>query len=94
MGKTTNQELGAGKSKYIADGVSNVSLNYIESGKGAILKDVEGNEFIDFACGIGVMNIGGMKSNRIELCRHVPVVEEHPVYRFVARTVGCIVRGL
>ncbi|MBW2178744.1 MAG: 4-aminobutyrate--2-oxoglutarate transaminase, partial [Deltaproteobacteria bacterium] len=26
--------------------------------KGALLTDVEGNEFIDFACGIGVMNIG------------------------------------
>jgi len=58
MHKATNQELGAGKTKYIADGVSNVSLNYIESGDGAILKDVEGNAFIDFACGIGVMNIG------------------------------------
>jgi len=58
MANATNEDLGAGKSKYISNGVSNVSLNYIESGKGAILKDVEGNEFIDFACGIGVMNIG------------------------------------
>ncbi|MBW2297591.1 MAG: 4-aminobutyrate--2-oxoglutarate transaminase [Deltaproteobacteria bacterium] len=58
MANATNQDLGAGKSKYISDGVSNVSLNYIESAKGALLTDVEGNEFIDFACGIGVMNIG------------------------------------
>ncbi|MBW1891128.1 MAG: 4-aminobutyrate--2-oxoglutarate transaminase [Deltaproteobacteria bacterium] len=46
MANATNQDLGAGKSKYISDGV------------GALLTDVEGNEFIDFACGIGVMNIG------------------------------------
>ena len=66
MSKATNQELGAGKTKYIANGVSNVSLNYIESGDGAILKDVEGNEFIDFACGIGVMNIGHSNPKVVE----------------------------
>jgi len=31
---------------------------YVESGKGAILKDVTGREYIDFSGGIGVMNIG------------------------------------
>ena len=55
---TTNKELGEGKSSFVSNAVSNVSLNYIESAKGAVLTDVEGNEFIDFACGIGVMNIG------------------------------------
>jgi 4-aminobutyrate aminotransferase/(S)-3-amino-2-methylpropionate transaminase len=33
-------------------------MNFVESGKGAVLTDVEGKEYIDFAGGIGAMNIG------------------------------------
>ncbi|MDH4122731.1 MAG: aminotransferase class III-fold pyridoxal phosphate-dependent enzyme, partial [Thermoplasmata archaeon] len=29
-----------------------------ESGKGVILSDIDGNEFIDFNCGLGVMSVG------------------------------------
>jgi len=30
----------------------------VESGKGVILTDIDGNEYIDFNCGLGVMSIG------------------------------------
>jgi len=42
----------------ISDGVDSTTTKFIESAHGAILRDVEGRRYIDFAGGIGVMNIG------------------------------------
>jgi 4-aminobutyrate aminotransferase/(S)-3-amino-2-methylpropionate transaminase len=55
---TQNEQLSNLRSKFISDGVGSTTTNYIESARGALLRDVEGREFIDFAGGIGVMNIG------------------------------------
>lgn len=43
---------------YVARGVGNTGQFFVEKAKGAVITDVDGNEFIDFACGIGVTNIG------------------------------------
>jgi len=53
-----NQALAEPHNRYVAKGFSSAHQVYIESGKGAILKDVTGREYIDFSGGIGVMNIG------------------------------------
>jgi 4-aminobutyrate aminotransferase/(S)-3-amino-2-methylpropionate transaminase len=53
-----NEQLCNLRSKFISDGVGSTTTNYIESARGALLRDVEGREFIDFAGGIGTMNIG------------------------------------
>jgi 4-aminobutyrate aminotransferase/(S)-3-amino-2-methylpropionate transaminase len=53
-----NEQLSNLRSKFISDGVGSTTTNYIESARGALLRDVEGRDFIDFAGGIGVMNIG------------------------------------
>ncbi len=53
-----NEQLSNLRSKFISDGVGSTTTNYIESARGALLRDVEGREYIDFAGGIGVMNIG------------------------------------
>ena len=59
MGKsTTNEELAELYKRYVAPGFTCAQQAYIESGKGAILKDVSGREYIDFSGGIGVMNVG------------------------------------
>jgi 4-aminobutyrate aminotransferase/(S)-3-amino-2-methylpropionate transaminase len=42
----------------IPKGVFNITPYFAQSAKGAMITDVEGNEFIDFAGGIGVMNVG------------------------------------
>lgn len=42
----------------IANGVSYSTPIFVEEAKGAFIKDVDGNTFIDMASGIGVMNIG------------------------------------
>jgi 4-aminobutyrate aminotransferase/(S)-3-amino-2-methylpropionate transaminase len=58
MSQTSNEQLTKQKTEIIAEGVGITTTNYIESARGAILRDVEGREFIDFAGGIAVMNVG------------------------------------
>ncbi len=58
MSQTSNEQLTQLKRQFISEGVGITTTNFIQSAKGAILRDVEGREFIDFAGGIGVMNIG------------------------------------
>jgi 4-aminobutyrate aminotransferase/(S)-3-amino-2-methylpropionate transaminase len=58
MGAISNQELVDRRKAAITTAVGNASLKFMASGKGALLWDVEGREYIDFAGGIGAMNIG------------------------------------
>jgi 4-aminobutyrate aminotransferase/(S)-3-amino-2-methylpropionate transaminase len=58
MSQTSNEQLTRQKTQSISDGVGITTTNFIESAQGAILRDVEGREFIDFAGGIAVMNVG------------------------------------
>lgn len=53
-----NEQLGQLRAAVISDGVGSTTTKFIESAHGAILRDVDGREYIDFAGGIGVMNIG------------------------------------
>jgi len=55
---TTNAELQKLKTQVIAAGVSSITPVHVESAQGAIVRDVEGRQYIDFGGGIGVMNIG------------------------------------
>ncbi len=52
------QELLKFKEKYVPNGVSVNAPTFIEKGQGALIEDVDGNTFLDFAGGIGVLNIG------------------------------------
>ncbi len=58
MTQSTNEQLYQLRTKTISDGVGSTTTNFIASARGAMLRDVEGREYIDFAGGIGVMNIG------------------------------------
>ena len=55
---TTNAELQKLRTNVISAGVSSTTSVHVESARGAIVRDVEGREYIDFGGGIGVMNIG------------------------------------
>ena len=46
------------REKVVPQGQGSLTPYYVESAKGAVINDVEGREFIDFAGGIGVMNVG------------------------------------
>jgi 4-aminobutyrate aminotransferase/(S)-3-amino-2-methylpropionate transaminase len=46
------------RTEVISAGVSSVTPVHVASAQGALVRDVEGREYIDFGGGIGVMNIG------------------------------------
>jgi 4-aminobutyrate aminotransferase/(S)-3-amino-2-methylpropionate transaminase len=54
----TNEALQKLRTEVISAGVSSVTPVHVASAEGAIVRDVEGREYIDFGGGIGVMNIG------------------------------------
>ena len=54
----SNDQLSARRSAVIPKGHASLNNCYIQSGKGALVYDVEGREYIDFAGGIAVMNVG------------------------------------
>ncbi len=58
MKAQSNEQLWKLRSEYISNGVGSVSMKFAESGKGAVVRDVEGREYIDFASGIGAMIVG------------------------------------
>lgn len=55
---TQTQDLMERRTKAVAKGVFNAAPIFAAKGEGAIVTDVDGREFIDFAGGIGVMNVG------------------------------------
>jgi len=54
----TNASIHELRNKYIAKGTISATASYISHGKGAVLFDVEGQEYLDFGGGIAVMNVG------------------------------------
>jgi 4-aminobutyrate aminotransferase/(S)-3-amino-2-methylpropionate transaminase len=54
----TNSSLLAERNQHIPQGPFNVHPIFVQKAKGALITDVEGKEYIDFAGGIGVNNVG------------------------------------
>ena len=54
----TNTGLQAVRQKVVAKGKVSSTDCYVARAKGSLITDVEGNEYIDFAGGIAVMNVG------------------------------------
>ncbi len=52
------RELAERRAHYVARGISTAVPTFAAQGKGALLEDVDGNRYIDFAGGIGVLNVG------------------------------------
>lgn len=53
-----SQALARLKEAYVPRGVFNVAPIFLQEGRGARLVDVDGNQFLDFAGGLGVLNVG------------------------------------
>ncbi|USD43667.1 4-aminobutyrate--2-oxoglutarate transaminase [Vibrio sp. SCSIO 43135] len=62
----TNLNWQSRKDKVIAKGMGNLAPIYAESASNALVFDVEGNEYIDFASGIAVTNTGHSHPKIIE----------------------------
>lgn len=59
MGKhSTNVSLQGLRDQFIAKGNASATGSYVAKAEGALIVDVEGREYIDFAGGIAVMNVG------------------------------------
>jgi len=58
MGNRTNQELMDLRQEHVPRGPFNITPIFVKNAKGAVIEDVEGKEYIDFAGGIGVENVG------------------------------------
>jgi len=52
------QELLEKKQKYVSRGISNAFPIFVDEAKGAVIKDLEGNIYLDFYGGIGALNAG------------------------------------
>ncbi|HXX35807.1 MAG TPA: 4-aminobutyrate--2-oxoglutarate transaminase [Thermodesulfobacteriota bacterium] len=46
------------RKNVIPPGYKSATQIYVESAKGVVIRDIEGKEYLDFAGGIGVMNVG------------------------------------
>jgi len=64
----TNAALQAIRQKVVAKGKVSGTNCYVAKAEGSLITDVEGNEFIDFAGGIAVMNVGHSHPKVIDLC--------------------------
>src|SRR5215472_8538603 len=69
-------ELMARRNAAVTRGVSSAVPIFITEAEGAVLEDVDGNHFIDFAGGIGCLNIGHrapgvLAAIRAQLDRHM-----------------------
>ena len=53
-----SREILARRQQFVARGVGSTMSVFAAKADGAIIEDVDGNRFIDFAGGIGTMNIG------------------------------------
>jgi len=53
-----NEEIQKLRDHSILPGHASAFPNYVASAKGAVIRDVEGKEYIDFGGGIGVINVG------------------------------------
>ena len=54
----SNEELQKRRTEVLSAGLASSTAVHVASARGAIVRDVDGREFIDFGGGIGVMNIG------------------------------------
>ncbi len=77
---STLQEL---RNQYVAQGVGNGNLNIAVSAKGATVMTQSGQEFIDFAGAIGVMNVGHSHPKVIEAIQNELQNFTHPGFNVV-----------
>jgi 4-aminobutyrate aminotransferase / (S)-3-amino-2-methylpropionate transaminase / 5-aminovalerate transaminase len=56
--KATNEDLSRLRKEVLSRAYASSTSVYVESARGAMIRDVEGREYIDFGVGIGVMNVG------------------------------------
>jgi 4-aminobutyrate aminotransferase/(S)-3-amino-2-methylpropionate transaminase len=83
-----SKELLAQRNKYVPKGISNNCYSFVKKAQGALVEDIDGNTFIDFAGAIGTLNVGhshprvvralqGQASQFIHTCFNVMMYESY-----------------
>lgn len=54
------------RNRYVPKGVFQIAPVFIDSAKGVIVTDVDGNEYIDFAAGISTLSVGHCREEIVE----------------------------
>lgn len=81
MGKETRSEqLGRLRDQYVPQGPFNTHRSFVERAEGALLYDADGRELIDFAGGIGTMNVGHCHSKVVAAIREQAGKYIHPCF--------------
>ncbi|UTX51953.1 aminotransferase class III-fold pyridoxal phosphate-dependent enzyme [Leucobacter aridicollis] len=96
-----SQSAHAARQQHVSASVGSYMPIYIERADGSILTDLDGNEFIDFGCGIGVTSLGhaneaavGAMREQLEAFTHTLfTVTPYELYTEVARLLGEITPG-
>ncbi|MEV4706310.1 4-aminobutyrate--2-oxoglutarate transaminase [Actinoplanes sp. NPDC049316] len=65
----SSEELHKRRTAAVARGVGSVVASYVESAGGGTVRDVDGREWIDFASGIAVTNVGNSAPRVVEAVR-------------------------
>jgi 4-aminobutyrate aminotransferase / (S)-3-amino-2-methylpropionate transaminase / 5-aminovalerate transaminase len=81
MGK--NNALMELREKHVPRGVFNTLPIFVKEAKGAVVWDVDGNEYIDFAGGIGVENVGHCARKVVDAIREQAATYIHTCFHVV-----------
>jgi len=71
------------RANFVPQGPFNVTPYFVEKAKGAIVYDVDGRELIDFAGGIGVMNVGHSHPKVVAAIKHQAEKFTHTCFHIV-----------
>ena len=78
---TSNSEMWLKKrEQHVPKGVGNLTPLFIAKAEGALLQDIDGNEYIDFAGGIGVNNVGHRNPAVVEAVKSQADLFLHPCF--------------
>ncbi|MFD2674666.1 4-aminobutyrate--2-oxoglutarate transaminase [Gulosibacter bifidus] len=67
----------ADREKYVSNSIGSSLPGYIEAADGAILRDVDGNQFIDFGSGIGVTTVGNSNPKVVKAVQDAAAAGTH-----------------
>ncbi len=76
----TNAELSSLRAEVVPRGVPSTAPVFIAKARNAVITDVEGREYIDFAAGIGVMNVGHCHPKVVEAVKEQAELYSHTCF--------------
>lgn len=78
-----SQELLTKRLQYVPQGIGSGTQIFVEETKDALIKDVDGNVFLDFAAGIGVQNVGHCDREVVDAIKDQAEKYIHPCFHVV-----------